>query len=74
MRLEIEYEVRCRVAPQVLSFVMEWSGLPAMKQKLLRRSGLLFHSPTLGLQQLSAAQRPHSSTKRSDFFLEGDVL
>uniref|UniRef100_A0AAX7VA61 Zinc finger, RAN-binding domain containing 3 n=1 Tax=Astatotilapia calliptera TaxID=8154 RepID=A0AAX7VA61_ASTCA len=49
---------------QVLSFVMEWSGLPAMKQKLLRRSGLLFHSPTLGLQQLSAAQRPHSSTKR----------
>lgn len=43
---------------------MEWSGLPAMKQKLLRRSGLLFHSPTLGLQQLSAAQRPHSSTKR----------
>uniref|UniRef100_A0A3P8REU9 Zinc finger, RAN-binding domain containing 3 n=1 Tax=Astatotilapia calliptera TaxID=8154 RepID=A0A3P8REU9_ASTCA len=56
--------LRCRVAPQVLSFVMEWSGLPAMKQKLLRRSGLLFHSPTLGLQQLSAAQRPHSSTKR----------
>ncbi|XP_039907525.1 DNA annealing helicase and endonuclease ZRANB3 isoform X2 [Simochromis diagramma] len=49
---------------QVLRFVMEWSGLPAMKQKLLRRSGLLFHSPTLGLQQLSAAQRPHSSTKR----------
>uniref|UniRef100_A0A3Q4HCV7 Zinc finger, RAN-binding domain containing 3 n=1 Tax=Neolamprologus brichardi TaxID=32507 RepID=A0A3Q4HCV7_NEOBR len=49
---------------QVLRFVMEWSGLPAMKQKLLRRCGLLFHSPTLGLQQLSAAQRPHSSTKR----------
>uniref|UniRef100_A0A669E5N7 Zinc finger, RAN-binding domain containing 3 n=1 Tax=Oreochromis niloticus TaxID=8128 RepID=A0A669E5N7_ORENI len=49
---------------QVLRFAVEWSGLPAMKQKLLRRSGLLFHSPTLGLQQLSAAQRPHSSTKR----------
>ncbi|XP_044201256.1 DNA annealing helicase and endonuclease ZRANB3 [Thunnus albacares] len=49
---------------QVLRFVQEWSSLPAMKQKLLRRSGLLFHSPALGLQQLAAAQRPHSSTKR----------
>lgn len=49
---------------QVLRFVQEWSSLAAMKQKLLRRSGLLFHSPTLGLQQLAATQRPHSSTKR----------
>ncbi|XP_078788396.1 DNA annealing helicase and endonuclease ZRANB3 isoform X4 [Oryzias latipes] len=49
---------------QVLKVVQEWSGLPAMKQKLLRRSGLLFHSPSLGLQELTAAQRPHSSTKR----------
>ncbi|XP_072226584.1 DNA annealing helicase and endonuclease ZRANB3 [Leuresthes tenuis] len=49
---------------QVLRFVQEWSSLAAMKQKLLRRSGILFHSPTLGLQQLVAAQRPHSSTKR----------
>ncbi|XP_034533315.1 DNA annealing helicase and endonuclease ZRANB3 [Notolabrus celidotus] len=49
---------------QVLRFVQEWSSLAAMKQKQLRRSGLLFHSPTLGLQQLAAAQRPHSSTKR----------
>ncbi|XP_031707979.1 DNA annealing helicase and endonuclease ZRANB3 isoform X2 [Anarrhichthys ocellatus] len=49
---------------QVLRFVQEWSSLAAMKQKLLRRGGLLFHSPTLGLQQLAAAQRPHSSTKR----------
>uniref|UniRef100_A0A8C7YX47 Zinc finger, RAN-binding domain containing 3 n=1 Tax=Oryzias sinensis TaxID=183150 RepID=A0A8C7YX47_9TELE len=47
-----------------IQFVQEWSGLPAMKQKLLRRSGLLFHSPSLGLQELTAAQRPHSSTKR----------
>lgn len=51
---------------QVLRFVQEWSSLAAMKQKLLRRSSLLFHSPTFGLQQLAAAQRPHSSTKRSD--------
>ncbi|XP_069022516.1 DNA annealing helicase and endonuclease ZRANB3 isoform X2 [Embiotoca jacksoni] len=49
---------------QVLRFVQDWGGLAAMKQKLLRRGGLLFHSPTLGLQQLAAAQRPHSSTKR----------
>uniref|UniRef100_A0A8D0ATK7 Zinc finger RANBP2-type containing 3 n=1 Tax=Sander lucioperca TaxID=283035 RepID=A0A8D0ATK7_SANLU len=49
---------------QVLRFVQEWSSLAAMKQKLLRRSGLLCHSPTLGLQQLAAAQRPHSSIKR----------
>uniref|UniRef100_A0A3P8TGA3 Zinc finger RANBP2-type containing 3 n=1 Tax=Amphiprion percula TaxID=161767 RepID=A0A3P8TGA3_AMPPE len=49
---------------QVLRFVEEWSSLAAMKQKLLRRSGLLFHSPTLGLQQLANTQRPHSSTKR----------
>ncbi|XP_061840944.1 DNA annealing helicase and endonuclease ZRANB3 isoform X1 [Nerophis lumbriciformis] len=49
---------------QVLRFVQEWSGLAAMKQKLLRRSRLLFHSPSLGLQQLAAAQRPHNSTKR----------
>ncbi|XP_070786838.1 DNA annealing helicase and endonuclease ZRANB3 [Enoplosus armatus] len=56
---------RCREnRMQVLRFVQEWSSLAAMKQKLLRRSGLLFHSPTLGLQQLAATQRPHSSTKR----------
>ncbi|XP_067348920.1 DNA annealing helicase and endonuclease ZRANB3 isoform X1 [Channa argus] len=49
---------------QVLRFVQEWSGLAAMKQKLLRRSGLVYHSPTLGLQQLAATQQTHSSTKR----------
>ncbi|XP_059183821.1 DNA annealing helicase and endonuclease ZRANB3 [Centropristis striata] len=56
---------------QVLRLVQEWSSLAAMKQKLLRRSGLLFHSPTLGLQQLAAAQRPHSSTKR--YLSKGEV-
>ncbi len=68
----------CPPAPlQVLRFVQEWSSLTAMKKKLLRRSNLLFHSPTFGLQQLAAAQRPHSSTKRSDcswkYVLEEDV-
>ncbi|XP_019724009.1 DNA annealing helicase and endonuclease ZRANB3 isoform X3 [Hippocampus comes] len=49
---------------QVLRFAQEWSGLAAMKQKLLRRSRLLYHSPTLGLQQLANARQPHNSTKR----------
>ncbi|KAK2856896.1 hypothetical protein Q5P01_005631 [Channa striata] len=49
---------------QVLRFVQEWSGLAAMKQKLLRRSGLVYHSPALGLQQLAATQQTRSSTKR----------
>uniref|UniRef100_A0A7N8YAJ1 Zinc finger, RAN-binding domain containing 3 n=1 Tax=Mastacembelus armatus TaxID=205130 RepID=A0A7N8YAJ1_9TELE len=48
----------------LLRFVQEWSSLAAMKQKLLRRSGLLFRSPILGLEQLAATQHPHSSTKR----------
>uniref|UniRef100_A0A671YZ72 Zinc finger RANBP2-type containing 3 n=1 Tax=Sparus aurata TaxID=8175 RepID=A0A671YZ72_SPAAU len=61
---EIGWCLSCRLPPQVLRFVQEWSSLAAMKQKLLRRSGLLFHSPTLGLQQLAATQHPHSSTKR----------
>lgn len=63
---------------QVLRFVQEWNSLTAMKQKLLRRSGLLFHSPIFGLQQLAAAQRPHSSTKRSvcgwEHVLEGKLV
>uniref|UniRef100_A0A672YDA3 Zinc finger, RAN-binding domain containing 3 n=1 Tax=Sphaeramia orbicularis TaxID=375764 RepID=A0A672YDA3_9TELE len=55
---------RCENRIQVLRFVQEWSGLAAMKQKLLRRSGLLYHGPALGLQKLTTAQRTHSSTKR----------
>lgn len=65
LRLNVEWDV-LSFPLQVLRCVQEWSGLAAMKKKLLRRSGLLFHSPTLGLQQLAAAQRPHSSTKRSE--------
>lgn len=61
---EIEYEVWRRVLVQVLRFVQEWSSLSAMKQKLLRRSGLLFHSPIFALQQQAATKRSHVSTKR----------
>uniref|UniRef100_A0A8C5DUX2 Zinc finger, RAN-binding domain containing 3 n=1 Tax=Gouania willdenowi TaxID=441366 RepID=A0A8C5DUX2_GOUWI len=56
---------------QVLKFLQEWSTLSSMKQKLLRRSGILFHSPTLGLQRLASTQRPHTSTRR---FLSRDQV
>ncbi|XP_071002551.1 DNA annealing helicase and endonuclease ZRANB3-like, partial [Oncorhynchus clarkii lewisi] len=42
----------------------QWSTLTAMKQRLIRRSGLLFCSPVLVLDQLTSTQRKHSSTKR----------
>ncbi|KAF7651536.1 hypothetical protein LDENG_00109640 [Lucifuga dentata] len=59
---------------QVLRFVQEWSSLAAMKQKLLQRSGLLFRSPTLGLQRLADTQRPHSSSKSSKRYLGKDEV
>ncbi|XP_029695932.1 DNA annealing helicase and endonuclease ZRANB3 isoform X2 [Takifugu rubripes] len=59
-----QYTDRIYLYTKVLRFVQEWCSLSAMKQKLLRRSGLLFHSPILGLQQQAAAQRSQSSTKR----------
>uniref|UniRef100_A0A8C7JP17 Zinc finger RANBP2-type containing 3 n=1 Tax=Oncorhynchus kisutch TaxID=8019 RepID=A0A8C7JP17_ONCKI len=49
---------------QILRFVQQWSTLTAMKQRLIRRSGLLFCSPVLVLDQLTSTQRKHSSTKR----------
>ncbi|KAL4618025.1 DNA annealing helicase and endonuclease ZRANB3-like [Arapaima gigas] len=36
----------------VLRFVREWSSLTAMKQRVVRRSGGLFHSPILALEEL----------------------
>ncbi|CAB1327527.1 unnamed protein product, partial [Coregonus sp. 'balchen'] len=49
---------------QILRFVQQWSTLTAMKQRLIRRSGLLFCSPVLALDELTSTQRKHSSTKR----------
>ncbi|KAJ8003681.1 hypothetical protein DPEC_G00150850 [Dallia pectoralis] len=49
---------------QVLRFVQQWCSLTAMKQRLLRRSGLVFQSPILALDQLAHSQRNHHSTKR----------
>uniref|UniRef100_A0A8C5DV95 Zinc finger, RAN-binding domain containing 3 n=1 Tax=Gouania willdenowi TaxID=441366 RepID=A0A8C5DV95_GOUWI len=58
---------------QVLKFLQEWSTLSSMKQKLLRRSGILFHSPTLGLQRLASTQRPHTSTRSRDQVSEASL-
>ncbi|KAK2497746.1 hypothetical protein MC885_009988 [Smutsia gigantea] len=48
----------------ILRFVREWSGLTAMKQKVVRRSGQLFHSPLLALEENTKQQCKQSSTKR----------
>ncbi|XP_018620426.1 DNA annealing helicase and endonuclease ZRANB3 isoform X1 [Scleropages formosus] len=48
----------------VLNFVREWSSLTAMKQRVVRRSGCLFHRPTLALEELFSSQRRQSITKR----------
>uniref|UniRef100_A0A4W4DN85 Zinc finger, RAN-binding domain containing 3 n=1 Tax=Electrophorus electricus TaxID=8005 RepID=A0A4W4DN85_ELEEL len=47
----------------LLRFVHEWSFLTTMKQRMVRRSGRVFHSPTLLLGQLTHTPT-HSSTKR----------
>ena len=52
------------LSSQVQRFVREWSSLTAMKQRLVRKSGEVFLSPTLLLDQLTSNQRRLSSTKR----------
>uniref|UniRef100_A0A6Q2XWK7 Zinc finger, RAN-binding domain containing 3 n=1 Tax=Esox lucius TaxID=8010 RepID=A0A6Q2XWK7_ESOLU len=49
---------------QILRLVQQWFSLTAMKQRLLRRSGLVFHSPVSALDQLTHSQHNHNSTKR----------
>ncbi|KAL2087898.1 hypothetical protein ACEWY4_016726 [Coilia grayii] len=48
----------------VQRFVREWSSLTAMKQRLVRKSGEVFLSPALLIDQLTSSQRRLSSTKR----------
>ncbi|XP_053327400.1 DNA annealing helicase and endonuclease ZRANB3 [Spea bombifrons] len=48
----------------ILRFVREWNSLTAMKQRIIRKSGLIFRSPVLALENLSKQQPAHSSTKR----------
>uniref|UniRef100_A0A9J7Y483 Zinc finger, RAN-binding domain containing 3 n=1 Tax=Cyprinus carpio carpio TaxID=630221 RepID=A0A9J7Y483_CYPCA len=49
---------------QVVRFVREWSSLTAMRQRMVRKSGRVFHSPILLLEELTQSQRRHSSTSR----------
>ncbi|XP_073401640.1 DNA annealing helicase and endonuclease ZRANB3 isoform X1 [Dendrobates tinctorius] len=48
----------------ILRFVREWSSLTAMKQRMIRKSGLIFSSPVLAAGELSRQHSAHSSTKR----------
>ncbi|NXG26432.1 ZRAB3 endonuclease, partial [Grallaria varia] len=48
----------------VLRFVKEWTQLPAMKQKIVRKSGQIFYSPVHAAEELSKKQSGGSSTKR----------
>ncbi|XP_033004697.1 DNA annealing helicase and endonuclease ZRANB3 [Lacerta agilis] len=49
----------------ILRFVREWSGLTAMKQRIIRKSGQLFSSPILAAEELLSKQQAKlSSTKR----------
>lgn len=48
----------------LVRFVREWSFLTAMKQRMVRKSGRVFQSPMLLVDELSHTQRRHSSTKR----------
>ncbi|XP_062845612.1 DNA annealing helicase and endonuclease ZRANB3 [Trichomycterus rosablanca] len=48
----------------LMRFVHEWSFLTAMKQRAVRKSGRVFHSPLKLVDELTTTQRRHSSTKR----------
>ncbi|KAJ7345817.1 hypothetical protein JRQ81_001767 [Phrynocephalus forsythii] len=49
----------------ILRFVKEWSGLTAMKQRIIRKSGQIFSSPILAAEEiLSKQQAKLNSTKR----------
>ncbi|XP_062972669.1 DNA annealing helicase and endonuclease ZRANB3 isoform X2 [Elgaria multicarinata webbii] len=49
----------------ILRFVREWSGLTAMKQRIIRKSSQIFSSPILAAEEmLSKQQAKLSSTKR----------
>ncbi|XP_023565455.1 DNA annealing helicase and endonuclease ZRANB3 [Octodon degus] len=47
----------------ILRFVREWNSLTAMKQRIIRKSGQLFCSPVLALEEITK-QQAKQSTKR----------
>ncbi|XP_053554213.1 DNA annealing helicase and endonuclease ZRANB3 isoform X2 [Bombina bombina] len=48
----------------ILRFLKEWNSLTAMKQRIIRKSGVIFSNPVMALEDLSKQQLKHSSTKR----------
>ncbi|CAI9156061.1 unnamed protein product [Rangifer tarandus platyrhynchus] len=48
----------------ILRFVREWSSLTAMKQRIVRKSGQLFRSPVLALEEIAKQQTKQNSAKR----------
>ncbi|XP_036057883.1 DNA annealing helicase and endonuclease ZRANB3 [Onychomys torridus] len=48
----------------ILRFVREWNSLTAMKQRMIRKSGQLFCSPALALEEITRQQAKGNSTKR----------
>ncbi|XP_011925208.1 PREDICTED: DNA annealing helicase and endonuclease ZRANB3 isoform X4 [Cercocebus atys] len=48
----------------ILRFVREWSSLTAMKQRIIRKSGQLFCSPLLALEEITKQQTKQNCTKR----------
>ncbi|XP_067598196.1 DNA annealing helicase and endonuclease ZRANB3 isoform X6 [Pseudorca crassidens] len=48
----------------ILRFVREWSSLTAMKQRIIRKSGQLFCSPILALEEITKQQTKQNSTRR----------
>ncbi|KAJ8775987.1 hypothetical protein J1605_015921 [Eschrichtius robustus] len=61
---------RIHVYTKILRFVREWSSLTAMKQRIIRKSGQLFCSPILALEEITKQQTKQNSTKR-EFFEDG---
>ncbi|XP_033900528.3 DNA annealing helicase and endonuclease ZRANB3 isoform X1 [Acipenser ruthenus] len=57
---------------QILRFVQEWSSLTAMKQRVLRKTGRIFRSPVLVLEDITKGQRRQSCTKR--YLTKEDVV
>ncbi|KAL6085926.1 hypothetical protein STEG23_027474, partial [Scotinomys teguina] len=48
----------------ILRFVREWNSLTAMKQRMIRKSGQLFCSPALALEEITRQQAKGNSAKR----------
>uniref|UniRef100_A0A2K6M8K3 Zinc finger RANBP2-type containing 3 n=1 Tax=Rhinopithecus bieti TaxID=61621 RepID=A0A2K6M8K3_RHIBE len=58
------FQWRYLILLTILRFVREWSSLTAMKQRIIRKSGQLFCSPILALEEITKQQTKQNCTKR----------